>query len=214
MRNTFTLAIRTIRQIMSNPSEFFCQACGRHTSHAAEKRKQASAEYTPPKYCSKRCKSSGKPSAEIVEGWKRLLNQASRGGKRTAVMCSEVQREVFDGRGDEEMRGVNEVAQEADDKGSEDAQRLGMKKAKEREDTRRAARLLYHFGFPHFATKSPSAAPDTSTASPSKASKTERRSIQTIENGVDTKLEAMQNGKVIQDVTHAKGEWGLRYRRD
>lgn len=214
MRNTINLSTRSFRQIMNNPTEFFCQACGRHTSHAAEKRKQASEQYTPPKYCSKRCKSSGKPSTEIVSGWKRLLDDASKGGKRTAVMCSEVQKEVFHERCGTKLRGDGIDAQGMSDNTTEDAQRLGMKRAKDREDTRRAARLLYHFGFQHFAAKPSSAEPDSSTVSPAKAAKSEPRSAQPIEDGSDPKLEAVQNGKVIQDVTHAKGEWGLRYRQD
>lgn len=215
MRTALTLSTRSIRQIMSQTNEFFCQACGRHTSHAAEKRKQASTQFTPPKYCSKRCKSSGKPAVEIVEEWKRLLDEAGKGGKRTAVMCAEVQREVFDAAIGEGSQGSDGAAQRPDDTGGpEDNQRLGMKKAKDREDTRRAARLLYHFGFQHFASKPPSPAPNTSATSPTKERKSKRCDATPVEHGDDPKLDAVQNGKVIQDVTHAKGEWGLRYRRD
>ncbi|KAJ9112404.1 hypothetical protein QFC20_002192 [Naganishia adeliensis] len=186
---------------MSQTNEFFCQACGRHTSHAAEKRKQASTH--------------GKPSVEIVEGWKRLLDEAGKGGKWTAVTCSEVQRKVFEEPIGEGSQGTNGATQRLDDiSGPEDNQRLGMKKAKDREDTRRAARLLYHFGFQHFAPRPPSSAPDTSTTSPAKDRKSERGAATSNKHEDGFRLEAVQNGKVIQDVTHAKGEWGLRYRRD
>jgi hypothetical protein len=152
---------------------------------------------------------------EIVEGWKRLLDEAGKGGKRTAVMCAEVQREVFDAAISEGSQGSAGAAQRPDDTGGpEDNQRLGMKKAKDREDTRRAARLLYHFGFQHFASKPPSPAPNTSATFPTKERESKRGDAKPIEHGDDPKLDAVQNGKVIQDVTHAKGEWGLRYRRD
>lgn len=216
MLNVFASSTRSARQIMSHAGEYFCQACGRHTSHAAEKRKQASAQYTPPKYCSKRCKSSGKPSLEVVLGWKRLLDQASKKGKRQAVMCSDVQQEVFGGFPGSPVSATDEISRSTGDSNvAELNQQLGMKRAKDREDTRRAARLISHFGFQHFR---PISSPKTEvTATPSHNDEHPAgRNVKSDDVAPydNVKLEAVQNDKVIQDVTHAKGEWGLRYRRD
>lgn len=85
-----------------------------------------------------------------------------------------------------------------------------MQKAKDREDTRRAARLIYHFGFQHFQPKDPAESVDVDSMPKKKGGK----SIDAGAKENIRQLEAMQNGKVIHDVTHAKGEWGLRYKRD
>ncbi|GHJ88283.1 hypothetical protein NliqN6_4685 [Naganishia liquefaciens] len=205
-------SLRSAGTVMSQTGEFFCQACGRHTSHAAEKRKQASLQYTPPKYCSKRCKSTGKPSMAIVLAWKLLLDKASLEGKPQAVMCSEVQHEVF---GDAGSTASSERASESDDSirltNAEQSQRNGMKRAKEREDSRRTARLIYHFGFQHFQPKPVIEESVEDKAGPKKKA---GRAVHTGSAPLERQLEAIQNGKVIRDVTHAKGEWGLRYKRD
>ncbi|KAJ9124233.1 hypothetical protein QFC22_001031 [Naganishia vaughanmartiniae] len=167
---------------------------------------------TPPKYCSKRCKSVGKPSLAVVSTWRTMLEDAAVGGNKQTVLCSDVQREVFAGaeegaidRGDDTERGTP----------SPNTQELGMIKAKQREDTRRAARLIYQFGFQHFAPAAQilnaNIGPPSSAAKSSNRKKSNRAGDAEPQ---DAKVEAMQNGKVIQDVTHAKGEWGLRYKRD
>lgn len=149
---------------------------------------------------------------EIISAWKTLLDKASIGGKRQVVSCSDVQHEVFDVAGPIE---VSETDSESGDQvpitKAEQSQRIGMKKAKDREDTRRAARLIYHFGFQHFAPKPPvDGFVDDQTGSKKKGGKP----AEIGGTPADRQLEAMQNGKVIHDVTHAKGEWGLRYKRD
>jgi hypothetical protein len=210
MLNIVAISSRSVRTIMSQAGEFFCQACGRHTSHAAEKRKQANIQYTPPKYCSKRCKSTGEPSLEIVQGWKRLLDDASVGGKRQVVLCLDVQRAVFDEAGSSDSGTESDVESPDKRTNGEQSQQLGMKKAKNREDTRRAARLIYHFGFQHFQAKPLTQEPPVDIEPSPK--KKRGKPTDASEKASDRQLEAMQNGKLIHDVTHAKGEWGLRYK--
>jgi hypothetical protein len=148
----------------------------------------------------------------VVSGWRTLLDDAAIGGKRQAVLCSDVQKEVFP---EPEEGGID--PHDADRKSSAlTPQELGMVKAKQREDTRRAARLIYHFGFRHFAPAGQSVVSDDNitTGSKVKLSSRKKGSFAVGSELQDAKVEAMQHGKVIQDVTLAKGEWGLRYRRD
>ncbi|KAJ9106318.1 hypothetical protein QFC21_001463 [Naganishia friedmannii] len=184
--------------------EFFCQACGRHTSHAGRLREQPGIQITAPKYCRK-------PALAVVSGWRTLLDDAAVGGSKQTVLCSDVQKEVFSEYKEGDMEALNGTAQRE----ARNPQELGMRKAKQREDTRRAARLIYYFGFQHFSSAGQSM--DTINHTPVSPTKSSDKMNGNRTNGADqqdAKVEAMQNGKVIQDVTHAKGEWGLRYKRD
>lgn len=128
------------------------------------------------------------------------------------VLCSDVQHEVFNvAEPIEASETDSESGNQVQSTNAEQSQRIGMKKAKDREDTRRAARLIYHFGFQHFEPKPPADVFVDDQIGPRKKGG-EPAEI----DGIPAyrQLEAMQNGKVIHDVTRAKGEWGLRYKRD
>lgn len=109
-------------------------------------------------------------------------------------MCSEVEEQVYD-RATGGMRG-------AENSSTDDKQQLGMRNAQNRESVRRSARLLVHFGFPHFLVKRLPA--DTSEAIA--AVEGEKRRVEAV----------LPDGKPVPegDVTMAKGEWGLRWAKD
>jgi hypothetical protein len=87
------------------------------------------------------------------------------------------------------------------------AQQLGMVHARNRETVRSAARLIYHYGFEHFFTFDSS----TDANAEMKPRDNERMSM---EKAVEYPVEAMRkDGRVVTDVTHAKGEWGLRLKK-
>ncbi|KAJ9094176.1 hypothetical protein QFC19_008026 [Naganishia cerealis] len=94
-------------------------------------------------------------------------------------------------------------------------QEIGMIKAKHREETRKAARLIYHFGFRHFIPAGQTVNGDYGVSSSLPKRTDGKRDEQTaLRLQQNAEVEAVQDGKVIQDVTHAKGEWGLRYKRE
>lgn len=139
------------------------------------------------------------------------MHDAALGGKRQAVLCSDVQKEVFPELAEGDIQPTNETGRNS----APNSQELGMIKAKQREDTRRAARLIYHFGFQHFAPDSQEVNTNNGTlVSPATSSDRKKGNRAIGVEQQDAKVEAVQNGKVIQDVTRAKGEWGLRYKRD
>lgn len=82
------------------------------------------------------------------------------------------------------------------------AQVLGMVNASNRELVRRSARLLVHFGFPHLAAKRSRMFPLEWETEAIELLKSETREVKGV--GWD--------GKVIDDVTHQKGEWGLKWK--
>lgn len=124
-----------------------------------------------------------------------LQERASAKRNQQGVMCGEVEEQVYD-RETGGFRGA-EVSQPTDDK-----QQLGMRNAHNRETVRRSARLLVHFGFPHFlAKRSPGDTLEAMTAI-----QNEQRRVEAV----------LPDGKPVPggDVTTAKGEWGLRWARD
>lgn len=85
------------------------------------------------------------------------------------------------------------------------AQALGMINASNRELIRRSARLLVHFGFDHLTS--------------GKRGRTfprewEQEAVRVIKEDLGAKevVPVGWDGKVIEDVTHQKGEWGLKWK--
>ncbi len=71
-----------------------------------------------------------------------------------------------------------------------------MINARNREKVRQTARLLVHFGFGHFRSGN--------------IGDEEQEDVDAVRRE-ERKVQAEQGGKVLEDVTHAKGEWGLRW---
>lgn len=124
-----------------------------------------------------------------------------------------------DGRGEESQGG--EVEEERRDpattllssspttssRSPPSAQALGMINASNRELVRRSARLLVHFGFDHLTR--------------GKRGRTfprewEEEAVRVIKEddrgGIKEVVPVGWDGKVIEDVTHQKGEWGLKWK--
>lgn len=206
---------------------FFCHACGRHTSRSFPAKQVDNP--TPPKYCSDRCRSEGRPSAVIAIAWKNVLDSrktlhgipaapavetSSIGidlhGRRKPLfaLCEHTQTSLFSSdTGRITLQLDPSQPQSAVGSTELDSQQLGMAVAHNRESVRRAARLLVHFGFPHFnATQCRPKSRllgSTIEAECMRAAAGELRAVEAI--GAD--------GKPISDVTHAKGDWGLRWKQ-
>ena len=151
--------------------------------------------------------------------WKELLDE-NKTAPEPVVLCSEVQEMIYDpktGRrfpqdpqyDDEsptQTEGQTGQTGSSPPNGSDlgtsptiDPQQLGMINARNREVVRSTARLLFHFGFDHFARKE----------------KGSKGSDEDIDKGnKKSPVEAgRMDGRAVYDVTHAKGEWGLRWKR-
>ena len=252
------------------PNEFYCHACGRHTSSktanieekdhkptkstkapkptatatTATKVNTVNTNPTPRKYCSQRCKKISKiPLKHAAAVWRDcLIVMDSRGrvqtGERDPILCVDVQPLVFDSetgreigmhhekRGSSEKGGLDEsgVREDIEENGDhgEDGdidaghdtgipspstsprnpQQLGMVHARNRETVRSAARLIYHYGFEHFFTIE------------TNGDKKQSDGTNTVDRSVAYPVEAMRrDGRMVTDVTHAKGEWGLRLKK-
>ncbi len=83
------------RSLKPSPADFYCHSCGRHTS-SRRSQLDATQSATPPKFCSKRCRSERKPGLEIVIEWRRMLDERRESGKDKVVTCSEVESRIFD----------------------------------------------------------------------------------------------------------------------
>lgn len=146
-----------------------------------------------------------------MRAWRAALDEAGREG----VACGEVEERVYDkATGRARAQGTS-----SDEDGAEaaappaadrlDAQQLGMLNAHNREVVRRAARLLVHYRFQHFAPRSIGHAGDA----------TQPRGDQGDADDAAVwkeprEVEPVRRGKRIEDVTHAKGEWGLRWKQE
>jgi hypothetical protein len=106
--------------------EFYCHSCGRHTSSRGSHR-DAFQSATPPKYCSRRCRSDGNPEIEVVMTWRRMLDDRwIEKGNVKDVMCSEVQLNLYDPASGK--RRYIQVDEEDQEKHWVDPQALGCSK--------------------------------------------------------------------------------------
>ena len=209
----------------ARPTPFYCHSCGRHTSHAARPSDPNPNPENAKKHCSQRCKNEPRASAVIGLVWREMLNEGKGSGKEgRVVLCSDVQGRVFDettGRprtregplaeGLPELVPITSRENEIESSSTPasmstspppSAQVLGMANASNRELVRRSARLLAHFGFPHLAAKRSRMFPLEWETEAIELLKSETREVKGV--GWD--------GKVIEDVTHQKGEWGLKWK--
>jgi hypothetical protein len=85
------------------------------------------------------------------------------------------------------------------------AQALGMINASNRELVRRSARLLVHFGFDHLTVGK------RGRTFPREWEQEAVRMIKEDQGGKEV-VPVGWDGKVIEDVTHQKGEWGLKWK--
>lgn len=157
-----------------------------------------------------------------------MLDEGQGSGKGgRVVLCKDVQERIFDeatgrprlgrplanglpelGRGTKSTEAAEDGREPAEPIKSEPstppptAQALGMLNASNRELVRRSARLLVHFGFPHLAAKKSRMFPLVWEAPAIDRLKEETRGVKGV--GWD--------GKVVEDVTHQKGEWGLKWK--
>ena len=213
----------------ARPTPFYCHTCGRHTSHSAKQTDPNPSPENAKKHCSQRCKNESRASSVIGLVWREMLDEGRGSGKDgRVVLCADVQERVFDestgrprSRSIPLAKGLPELSPKSTEGGSADAgsgeptsptvststsppsaQALGMLNASNRELVRRSARLLVHFGFPHLAGKKSRMFPLEWETEAIERLKVETRDVKGV--GWD--------GKVVEDVTHQKGEWGLKWK--
>jgi len=120
------------------------------------------------------------------------------------VLCAQVQASLFAAE-----TGRMRHEQQHDEARELDPQALGMANAANREMVRRSARLLHHFGFQHFATPSKRGSRSAVT---SQLQQHEQSAIEQVSREQREVVAVDAKGKLVDDVTHAKGDWGLRWK--